>query len=229
MARSSEGVPHGYVDADERECVARPDAERHRLAAVEAQLRRVAPEALPFDVFGREAAEADPADLDAERHRLRHRVVNAAEHLVSGQPIVQLCLLAGRGGREVPADFQLVRKAGGGADGVGLGVPRPQVAIVQRSQAQAAPEPDVRRQAAPIRENRPGRSRRSSGTRCCRCGPRPVGSRRPAWRRWPRSRSPPVKSDRTRTPDGTTRLRPGAAGRTGSRLTVPARMPVAPS
>ena len=45
-------------------------------------MRRVAPEALPFDVFGREAAEADPADLDPERHRLRHRVVNAAEHLV---------------------------------------------------------------------------------------------------------------------------------------------------
>ena len=91
-------------------------------------------------------------NLDAERHRLRHRVVNAAEHLVPGQPIVQLRLLAGRGGREVPADFQLVREAGGGADGVGFGVPRPQVAIVQRDQAQTAPDPDVRGQAATTRE-----------------------------------------------------------------------------
>ncbi len=62
-----ERVPHGQGDAHEREGAVSPDAECHRFAAVKTQLRRVAPEALPFDVFGGEAAEAHPADLDAER------------------------------------------------------------------------------------------------------------------------------------------------------------------
>ena len=81
----------------------------------------MAPEALPFDVVGGEAAEADPAALDAERDGIRHGLVHAAQHLVPGQSVVQLRLFTRGGGREVPADLRLIREARSRADRSGVG------------------------------------------------------------------------------------------------------------
>ena len=148
----SERVPHDQAHAYEREGAVCADAERHRLAAVETQLRRVAPEALPFDVLGGEAREAYPTDLDAQRHRLGDRVVRAAQYLVPGQSVVQLRLLASRRGREVAPNLRLVGKARRRGNRGRVRVPRPQVAVVQRGQANTDARSDIRRQTTPAWE-----------------------------------------------------------------------------